>query len=132
MTVLVPVMTVSEANKPGHTKHGKARRARAQRRTTHLTLMQHRRPRRSKAGGFTITVTRQCPPRNKIRDDDNLGSALKAVRDGVADYLGVDDGADTLTWNCRQRTGKKYGVEITIEPGPVPRLPTTMDARCPA
>jgi hypothetical protein len=47
-------------------------------------------------------------------DGDNLQSALKAVRDGVADVYGVDDKDKRYTWNYDQRTGKCYAVEIRI------------------
>jgi hypothetical protein len=49
-------------------------------------------------------------------DGDNLQSAFKATRDGVADWLGVDDGDPRLDWQYRQRKGaaKVYAVEIEV------------------
>jgi hypothetical protein len=46
-------------------------------------------------------------------DDDNLASALKAVRDEVAKWLGVDD-RDRLKVRYRyaQRRGPVWGVEV--------------------
>jgi hypothetical protein len=49
-------------------------------------------------------------------DGDNLQSAFKAVRDGVADWLGVDDGHKNLDWQYYQRKDgpKVYAVEIEV------------------
>jgi hypothetical protein len=49
-------------------------------------------------------------------DGDNLQSGFKAVRDGVADWLGVDDGSQLLDWQYRQRSNgvKTYKVEIEV------------------
>lgn len=50
-------------------------------------------------------------------DGDNLQSAFKAVRDGVAEAFGADDGPETpLTWRYEQRKGG-YAVEVTITEG---------------
>jgi hypothetical protein len=50
-------------------------------------------------------------------DGDNLQRALKAVRDGVADALGIDDGDSRIEWQYGQRRGGKgeYAVEVTIQ-----------------
>jgi hypothetical protein len=49
-------------------------------------------------------------------DGDNLQSALKHVRDGIADWLGVDDGDPRISWEYDQRRGpeKWYSVEVDI------------------
>jgi hypothetical protein len=61
----------------------------------------------------TIVLTRVAP---RALDGDNLQSGFKAVRDGVADWLGVDDGHQLLDWQYRQRSGevKQYKVEIEV------------------
>ena len=50
-------------------------------------------------------------------DGDGLQSALKATRDGVADWLGVDDGDKRLTWRYQQERGapKTYQVRIEVQ-----------------
>lgn len=50
-------------------------------------------------------------------DDDNLRSALKAVRDGIADRLGVDDNDARVEWKYEQAACKRgtYGVSVEIE-----------------
>lgn len=52
----------------------------------------------------------------KMMDDDNLAISAKAVRDGVADALGVDDGDRTkVTWAYDQEIGKAYAVKVSIQ-----------------
>lgn len=62
---------------------------------------------------LTIVVTRVAPRR---LDGDNLQSGLKAVRDGVADWLGIDDGDRRLDWQYAQRAAgpKQYWVEVEV------------------
>lgn len=53
-------------------------------------------------------------------DDDGLRSALKAVRDAIAKWLGVDDGKTELVrYQYDQEPGKRkeYGVRVTVIPG---------------
>lgn len=53
-------------------------------------------------------------------DDDNLRGALKAIRDGVADRLGVDDADPRLRFEyAQERCGRgHYGVRVDITRGP--------------
>ena len=51
----------------------------------------------------TITFTRYGW---QEMDDDNLRSACKGVRDGIAKAIGVDDGSKTLKWQYEQVHGK--------------------------
>ena len=59
----------------------------------------------------TVTIVRLGPRR---LDDDNLVSSCKYVRDGIAEYIGLDDGSPLYTWCCEQRINKEYGVEVEI------------------
>jgi hypothetical protein len=61
----------------------------------------------------TVVLTRVAPRR---LDGDNLQSGFKAVRDGVADWLGVDDGSSLVDWQyCQRSDGPKvYKVEIEV------------------
>lgn len=59
-----------------------------------------------------VTMTRLGPRR---MDDDNLAAAMKAVRDGIADALGVDDGDPRIMWVPRQLTARsRRGVKVEI------------------
>ena len=62
-------------------------------------------------GSFSILLTRIAPCK---LDSDNVQRALSAVRDGVADALGINDGSDRLTWTYEQEQQHAYGVRIEI------------------
>lgn len=49
-------------------------------------------------------------------DDDNLRDALKGVRDGVADALGVPDNHPKVTWEYAQEKCQRgrFGVRIEV------------------
>ena len=59
-----------------------------------------------------IGLVRVAPRR---LDDDNLAAACKALRDGIAEALGVDDGSPTLRWSYGQEQGRPSAVRVTIE-----------------
>jgi len=59
---------------------------------------------------FTRLSTATC-------DDDNLPSAFKAVRDGIAEALSIDDGSDRYVWSYGQRRikrGEVPGFEVVL------------------
>jgi hypothetical protein len=62
-----------------------------------------------------VTITRVAPAE---LDDDNLAGSAKHVRDGVADWLGVDDRTKRsgVVWRYAQaKDGRTYGVAIRVE-----------------
>jgi hypothetical protein len=61
----------------------------------------------------SITLTRIAPRR---LDSDNLARSLKAVRDGIADAIGVDDGDPRLEWRYAQEQGavREYAVRVEV------------------
>jgi hypothetical protein len=68
-----------------------------------------------KAGDyFVVTLTRIGP---RKCDSDNLQGALKAVRDQVAEELGLDDGDERLEWRYEQEQRGRgvLGVRVRIE-----------------
>lgn len=109
--VQLPIRTVSEANVRTHWA-ARARRARDQRSTVAIALRCH---------GVTVAtlpcvvaLTRIAP---RELDDDNLRGALKAVRDGIADALEVDDRDARVRWEYGQRRGaaNEHSVDIEIQ-----------------
>lgn len=67
------------------------------------------------ADGFIVTLTRLS---SGTLDGDNLQGALKAVRDGVADGLWMDDkDSEAMHWRYAQEKCKRgyYGVRVKIE-----------------
>lgn len=63
---------------------------------------------------LVVTLTRIAPG---ALSGDNLQSALQATRNGVTEWLDVDDSDGRITWTYAQEKGapKYYGVRITID-----------------
>jgi hypothetical protein len=59
----------------------------------------------------TVTMTRVAPSNGL--DSDNLSGSMKAIRDAVAEWLGVDDRDARIEWKCAQRRGP-WSVELEI------------------
>lgn len=106
-TVYLPIRIQSTANLR-ECWQAKARRAKTQRMTAFMAMHGTERP----ALPVTITLTRIGA---KALDSDNLAAGFKAVRDGVADWLGIDDGSPLVTWRYEQRRGKprEYAAEVS-------------------
>jgi hypothetical protein len=109
----IPVKTVSEMNSRGHWSV-RARRFKKQRQIVSMILGQNI---GNKWGWppFSVKLVRVAP--SKGLDDDNLRSSGKAVRDQIAEALGIDDGSSRITWIYDQRRGKpgEYALELTIQ-----------------
>ena len=64
------------------------------------------------SGPLDVTLARIAPSAGL--DDDNLRPALKAVRDGVADFLGLSSDRDPrVAWHYLQERGA-WAVRITL------------------
>lgn len=105
--VVLPVMTVSEANRRDHWAV-KAKRAKRHRFVARALCPLHALP-------CVVRLTRLS---TGTLDDDNLRGALKAVRDGVADALGVDDRDPRVVWEYAQERAKalKGAVRLELRP----------------
>lgn len=107
--VLLPIKVVSVANLREHWST-RAKRAKIHRSTAKMMLTQW---------GLhpelpvTVTLTRIGV---KTLDGDNLQGACKAARDGVADWLGLDDADPRVTWVYAQQRGKAgdYGMLVEV------------------
>lgn len=101
---------VSEANARDHWRV-KADRVKRQRNVT-LTCLQAVHGRSKFVVPLVVTITR----RGKRRlDSDNLQSSAKAVRDGVADWLGIDDGHEGVEWRYVQEIDSYYTTAVRVE-----------------
>ena len=61
-----------------------------------------------------VTLTRVAP---RELDGDNLQGGFKSVRDGVADWLGLDDNDKRIEWRYAQAKGeaREYAARVKIE-----------------
>ena len=109
-TCLAPIRIESVANLREHWSK-RSQRAKTQRAMVELYLRQHGAPK----AASVVTLTRIAP---RPLDTDNLSGGFKACRDGVADWLGVDDSVKAgIEWRYAQRKGNphQYAVEVKIE-----------------
>ena len=110
MVIEMPLRTYSAANLREHWSV-RARRVRAERRTTFWTL---------KAAGFKPHLPARitlCRISSGMLDDDNLRSAFKAIRDEIALAYKIPDNDPRLIWDYAQQSCKRgtYSVRITLE-----------------
>ena len=108
--VLLPIRTWSEANQRVHWAK-RARRAHRQREAARILVRTALAP-GPVAEAIIVTLTRIAP---RKLDSDNLAGALKAVRDGVADALGMDDGDPCIEWRYAQGKGKPSEYAVLVE-----------------
>lgn len=109
MKIMLPIKTESEANKREHWA-AKARRAKSQRRIAMICIMEAMWRDCPLPG--VVTLTRLA---SRVMDDDNLARSLKAVRDGVADALRIDDGDDRIEWRYAQGKAKRKDCAVMVE-----------------
>lgn len=112
LTYTLPLKTKSTTNQRGHWAK-KARPAKTQREAAALAM-----PRFKLAPVLLVTLTRVAP---RELDSDNLHAALKSVRDGVADAMGLKDDRNPLVvWDYAQERGED-AVRIAITRAAQPR-----------
>lgn len=102
--VKVPIRTVPGQNVRENWR-ARARRVKAERRAVAWLLAGKPKP----PAPLTVRLTRIAP--SSGLDDDNLAGALKAVRDQIAAWMGIDDGRAEVRYVYAQRRGP-WGVEI--------------------
>lgn len=105
MTVILPIKTVSEMNVRTHWAK-RAARMREHRQTAYLMVKESSLP-------CVITMTRLS---SGELDDDNIRSALKGVRDGIADRHGVEDNDPRIRWRYEQEKVPRgtFGVRVEV------------------
>ena len=111
VNVMLCVRTESEANLREHWAK-RHRRSKAQREEAYYRFL-HLKPVAATFPKISVTLTRVAP---RKLDSDNLTRSMKAIRDGIADALGVNDGSSRIDWRYAQTKGqpKQYGVMVEI------------------
>jgi len=104
-----PLVLPSRANERGHSM-AKAKRNAAHRLVGKTLGRRCSRDWTLHELSLVVLLTRIAP---RELDDDNAATALKSVRDGVAEALGVDDRDERVVWLVDQRQGKP-AVELTV------------------
>jgi hypothetical protein len=112
LVVELPIHTVSEKN--DHVGWQKKHRARGDMRTAVALSM------RAYANVQALKIKPPCRVRivrlapRELDAGDNLEVSLFRVRDGVADWLGINDRSPEVKWECSQERSKRYGVRIEV------------------
>lgn len=115
--IVIPVHTVSEANWRGHFSI-KAKRVKKHRTAAYYSCLSGSINRSAMSPDRKLTVTLCRVTKNtQFLDDDNLVSAMKAVRDGIADALAIADNDTRVEWKYEQRKGPNHAVEATFVGG---------------
>lgn len=111
IAVTIPIRTRSTLNQREHWAT-RAKRTKSHRQAAKLAWRRARPP----PLPVRVLLVRVAP---RALDGDNLQGALKAVRDGVADWLGVDDRDPRIRWEYEQLRGKpgEYAVRIEVSDG---------------
>jgi hypothetical protein len=112
-TQVLPVRLRSRANEAIASlrgRRGQASRSKTQRGAARMALAQSR----LEPGGRAIVRLVRISPREL--DGDNLAAALKAVRDGVADALGVNDRDPRVTWlpDWERGAPRQHAVRVEV------------------
>jgi hypothetical protein len=105
LTFNLPISAPSTANLREH-HFAKARRIARQKSQTRLLC-----PKWNEGPAVRIWMTRISP---RQLDSDNLAAALKAVRDGIASWLRIDDGSPLVEWRYEQEKGDEPCIRVEI------------------
>jgi hypothetical protein len=107
--VVVEVPTRVESPNRLHDEHpgSRARRVRAERAAVREAVAGSKLP----PGPWLVRLVRLAPRR---LDDDNATASMKAVRDEVAAWLGVDDRDSRVRFVVEQERAKGYAVRIVV------------------
>lgn len=106
--IQLPIRIVSEANAREHWA-AKHRRSSGQRATLKQAIGYF--ARELKSCRYRVELTRIGP---RTLDGDNLQRSLKAIRDEVAAWAGIDDGDARMEWHYEQERSPAYGVRVRV------------------
>lgn len=117
-SVFLPIRTASRANQHVHWRET-AKTAKAHRAAAQLVLSgQKSFLRKLLAESLVVRVVRVAP--RELDGHDNLGMSLKAITDGVADVLGINDRDPRVRFVPDAEQSKTVGVRIEFYEGPTP------------
>jgi hypothetical protein len=109
ISVAVPVRLRNTANSREHWR-ATAKRAKLVRETTRRLIQG------ATSGKTFPLIVRLVYVGPRQLDDDGVASAVKSLRDGVADALGVDDRDPRVVWVPDQERGRvrEYGARVEV------------------
>lgn len=109
LTTTIDVQLISKANAREHRRVRDQRIIKEREATTFALHLADKLATLSFEQGARVTLSR--PYHETPLDDDNIRAAFKAVRDAVAEFLGVDDGEERLHFIYQQTKAVRTGVK---------------------
>ena len=106
----IPIAMKPQANMSEHWAV-KATRTRNERAIARIYYNNHIFTKPPETGPIEITLKRLG---NRRFDSGNLGHAFKAIQDGIADAMGINDGNQRLRWKYEQEQVPKGQEEIIV------------------
>lgn len=101
----------------------KARRVKAARRDAFYAVMKAAQGRRAETGGHVELELVFIPPNKRRFDDDGMVARMKSARDGIADYLKIDDYYFKFTHRVSTVPTPGGEVLIKVRLFPAPEIP---------
>jgi len=111
---ILPIKVVSELNKAGHEHWRKTANRRKQHRFMGKLMTSGQIKPKWDGQPITVTFTRLMGKGGRKFDDDNVVSSMKAIRDGVADGLEINDNDPRVAWKYEQVKDVMHGVRVTF------------------
>jgi hypothetical protein len=112
LDAMLPLRPINAMNVREHWSK-RAARAQKQRRDTYYGLLSIK-PSPQPPGRLEVTMTRLYPPTGRPMDSDGIAASFKAIRDGIADWLGIDDGSARVEWKYRQEKHAIFAIRVQI------------------
>lgn len=104
----LPIVTSSVTNQRGHwSKHSKRTKEQRYVGKCWMNCVKHK-----IKMPIEVVFTRFAP--RMLDPGDNLNSAFKALRDGIAESIGINDRDPAYTWRYEQIKSKEVGVKIEV------------------
>lgn len=120
VTDLIPVRLINQSNARHGSWHARARKAKTVR---HIAAMQVRSELRTNSLAWARLIVGPEARDLVVRlvyvgprklDDDGVVSAVKSLRDGVADALKINDADPRVVWVPDQEIGDVYGAMVEV------------------
>lgn len=109
ITVSIPLQTARGQNNREH-HYTRYRREQREKWAVGMFLGRYQRPAVELGRGHLVVLLTRVAPSEGL-DSDNLSGSLKAVRDAVADWLGIDDKSELVRYEYAQERGP-WGIRI--------------------
>mgnify|MGYP003130290174 CR=1 FL=1 len=94
----------------------KSKRAKNERNLARFVFAKHEPPKPMPSDSGKVIFVKMTRVSPRKLDCDNLTGALKAIRDGIADWLMIDDGLSCVSWEYGQKKAgvREHSVDVEV------------------